>query len=288
MITLENNYLKISIAAKGAELQGLYSKETKIEYLWNADPKYWAKHSPVLFPIVGSLKDEHFKYDGAEYKLPRHGFARDHVFAAEKISDSEVVFTLSQSDETLKIYPFYFELKLIYKLIDRKLNLTYEVTNTGTNEMLFSIGAHPAFAVPNTPNTSYEDYYLAFNTDEKLTYWKLEDGLVANETESIELNGHKLNLKHELFYNDALVFKTMQSSCISLLNNKNDYGLHFHFEDFPFFGIWAAPDAPFVCLEPWCGVADGVNHNQELQQKEGIISLAPHKNWTRFWEVECF
>ena len=288
MITLENNYLKISIAAKGAELQGLYSKETKIEYLWSADPKYWAKHSPVLFPIVGSLKDEHFKYNGVDYKLPRHGFARDHVFAAEKISDTEVVFTLSQSDETLKVYPFYFELKLIYKLIDRKLNLTYEVTNTGTNEMLFSIGAHPAFAVPNTPNTTYEDYYLAFNTDEKLTYWKLEDGLVANETESIELNGHKLNLKHELFYNDALVFKTMQSSCISLLNNKNDYGLHFHFEDFPFFGIWAAPDAPFVCLEPWCGVADGVNHNQELQQKEGIISLAPNKNWTRFWEVECF
>lgn len=288
MITLENDYLKVSLNAKGAELQGLYSKETEIEYLWNANPKYWAKHSPVLFPIVGSLKDDHFKYKGKSYELPRHGFARDHVFEIEKTSSAEAVFTLTQSDETLKVYPFHFKLKLIYKLIDRKLNLTYEVINTGNETLLFSIGAHPAFAVPNTPNTNYEDYYLAFNTDEKLTYWKLEDGLVANETGNIELDGHKLNLKHELFYNDALVFKNMQSSCISLLNNKNDYGLHFHFEDFPFFGIWAAKDAPFICLEPWCGVADSVNHDHQLQRKEGITSLAPGKNWERFWEVECF
>lgn len=288
MITLENDYIKVSLAAKGAELQGLFSKETKLEYLWNANPKYWAKHSPVLFPIVGSLKNNSFTYQGKSYELPRHGFARDHVFNFEKISETEAVFTLTQNEDTLKVYPFYFELKLRYQLIDRKLNLTYEVKNTGNTELLFSIGAHPAFAVPNTPNTVYEDYYLAFNADEKLTFWKLEDGLVADETELIELGGHRLNLKHDLFYNDALVFKTLQSNCISLLNTKNDYGLHFHFEEFPFFGIWAATDAPFVCLEPWCGVADGVNHDQELTHKEGIVKLGVSENWSRFWEVECF
>lgn len=288
MITLENDYIKVSLAAKGAELQGLFSKETKLEYLWNANPKYWAKHSPVLFPIVGSLKNNSFTYQGKSYELPRHGFARDHVFSFEKISETEAVFTLTQNEDTLKVYPFYFELKLRYQLIDRKLNLTYEVKNTGTAELLFSIGAHPAFAVPNTPNTVYEDYYLAFNADEKLTFWKLEDGLVADDTALIELGGHRLNLKHNLFYNDALVFKTLQSNCISLLNTKNDYGLHFHFEEFPFFGIWAATDAPFVCLEPWCGVADSVNHDQELTRKEGIIKLDTGENWSRFWEVECF
>ena len=288
MITLENDYLKVAVAAKGAELQGLYSKETKIEYLWNADAKYWAKHSPVLFPIVGSLKNDSFNYNGENYKLPRHGFARDHVFNQEKISATEAVFSLTQTEDTLKVYPFYFELKLKYQLIDRKLILTYEVINTGKSELLFSIGAHPAFAVPNTPNTSYEDYYLAFNADEKLTYWKLDNGLIADETESIELGGHKLNLNHELFYSDALVFKTMQSNCISLLNTKNDYGLHFHFEDFPFFGIWAATDAPFVCLEPWCGIADGIDHDQELGHKEGIMKLDAGQSWQRFWEVECF
>ncbi len=288
MITLENDYIKVSLAAKGAELQGLFSKETRLEYLWNANPKYWAKHSPVLFPIVGSLKNNHFTYQGKSYELPRHGFARDHVFNFEKISETEAIFTLTQNEDTLKVYPFYFELKLRYQLIDRKLNLTYEVKNTGTAELLFSIGAHPAFAVPNTPNTVYEDYYLAFNADEKLTFWKLEDGLVADETELIELGGHRLNLKHDLFYNDALVFKTLQSNCISLLNTKNDYGLHFHFEEFPFFGIWAATDAPFVCLEPWCGVADGVHHDQELTHKEGMIKLDAGESWSRFWEVECF
>jgi galactose mutarotase-like enzyme len=288
MITLENDYIKVSLAAKGAELQGLFNKETRLEYLWNANPKYWAKHSPVLFPVVGSLKNNSFNYQGKNYELPRHGFARDHVFDFEKISESEGIFTLTQSEETLKVYPFYFELKLRYRLIGRKLNLTYEVSNTGTNELLFSIGAHPAFAVPNTPDTVYEDYYLAFNADENLTFWKLEDGLVADETKTIELNAHKLKLTRDLFYNDALVFKNLQSKCISLLNTKNDYGLHFHFEDFPFFGIWAATDAPFVCLEPWCGVADGVNHNQELSNKEGIVKLDAGKNWSRFWEVECF
>ncbi|MFC1222779.1 aldose 1-epimerase family protein [Pedobacter sp. BG31] len=288
MITLENDYIKVSLAAKGAELQGLFSKETKLEYLWNANPKYWAKHSPVLFPIVGSLKNNSFIYQGKHYELPRHGFARDNVFNFEKISESEGIFTLTQNADTLRTYPFYFELKLKYQLIDRKLKLTYEVKNTGTSELLFSIGAHPAFAVPNTPDTVYEDYYLSFNADEQLTYWKLEDGLVTNETKNIALNAHKLKLTHELFYNDALVFKNLQSNSISLLNTKNDNGLHFNFEEFPFFGIWAAPDAPFVCLEPWCGVADGVNHNQELSGKEGIIKLGAGKTWSRFWEVACF
>jgi len=288
MITLENQYLKVKLADKGAELQGLYSKETELEYLWNADPKFWAKHSPVLFPIVGSLKDNSYTFQGKHYTLPRHGFARDQVFIAEQQSDTEAIFSLKQTAETLKVYPFNFELKLKYELIDRKLNLTYEVKNTGKSAMYFSLGAHPAFAVPNTPKTVYEDYYLAFNDDEKLTYWKLADGLVEKETENIDLNGHKLNLKPELFDNDALVFKTLQSNCISLLNNKNDYGLHFHFEDFPFFGIWAAPHAPFVCLEPWCGVADSVDHNQDLVRKEGIIKLNKSESWTRFWEVECF
>jgi len=288
MITLENDYIQVSLAAKGAELQRLFSKETQLEYLWNGDDQYWGKHSPVLFPIVGALKNDSFTYKGETFHLPRHGFARDQVFEAEKISASEAVFTLKETEESLKVYPFRFELKLKYKLIERKLNLTYEVVNTGKNELLFSLGAHPAFAVPNTPKTDYNDYYLAFNADKKLTFWKLDSGLIAKDTGNINLNGHKLNLKHELFYNDALVFKTLQSNCISLLNTKNDFGLHFHFEDFPFFGIWAATDAPFVCLEPWCGVADDVDHNQELAHKEGIIKLDAGQNWERFWEVECF
>ncbi|WP_421945489.1 aldose 1-epimerase family protein [Pedobacter sp.] len=288
MVTLENDFLKAEIALKGAELQSLFSKETSIEYMWNGDANYWAKHSPVLFPIVGSLKNNSYTFKDKEYELPRHGFARDYDFAAEKTSDTEAFFTLTSTEEMLKNFPFKFELKLSYQLIERKLVLNYTVKNIDTKKIYFSIGAHPAFAVPNTPDTKYEDYYLAFNEDERLTYWKLEDGLVSTETETIELSRHRLNLKHDLFYDDALVFKSLQSNCISLLNTKNDYGLHFHFDDFPYFGIWAAKDAPFICLEPWCGVADSVDHNQKLIQKEGIIKLETGKSWKRFWEVECF
>ena len=146
MITLENAYLKVDLSAKGAELQGLYNKGTNIEYLWNGDSKYWGKHSPVLFPIVGSLKNNSFNYKGKNYELPRHGFARDYVFEIERATETEAVFTLTQNAKTLKVYPFYFELKLKYTLRDSKLNLTYEVINTGADELLFSIGAHPAFA----------------------------------------------------------------------------------------------------------------------------------------------
>ncbi|RZL62221.1 MAG: aldose 1-epimerase family protein, partial [Pedobacter sp.] len=256
--------------------------------MWNGNIEYWAKHSPVLFPIVGALKNNKYTFKDKEYELPRHGFARDYDFIVEKISDTEATFTLTYTEETLKNFPFKFELKLSYQIIDRKLVLNYTVKNIDTKKIYFSIGAHPAFAVPNTPETNYEDYYLAFNEDERLTYWKLEDGLVSEETETIELSRHRLNLKHDLFYNDALVFKSLQSNCISLLNTKNDYGLHFHFDDFPYFGIWAAKDAPFLCLEPWCGIADGIEHNQKLTQKEGIIKLENGKSWTRFWEVECF
>ncbi|MET4080509.1 galactose mutarotase-like enzyme [Pedobacter sp. UYP30] len=288
MITLENEHLKICVAEKGAELQNLISKETQIDYLWNADPKYWAKHSPVLFPIIGVLKDDSYFYNDKKYSLPRHGFARDHTFKILESGSHEASFLLSQSDETLKNYPFYFDLTITYKLLDDKLIVSYNVKNTGRDNLLFSLGAHPAFAVPNMPNTKYEDYYITFNEDIKLKHYDLVDGLVSDKMEEIVLSGHKLPLSHKLFKNDALVLKSLQSNCVSLLNTQNHHGLHFHFDEFPYFGIWAAPDAPFVCLEPWCGVADSTASNQQLTEKEGINVLASNQQWFRSWEVECF
>ncbi|MGY3052660.1 galactose mutarotase-like enzyme [Pedobacter sp. UYEF25] len=288
MITLENDHLKINVAEKGAELQNLISKETQIDYLWNADPTYWAKHSPVLFPIVGSLKNDTYFYKEKEYSLSRHGFARDHMFSIQKSQDNEATFVLKQNDETLKIYPFYFELAITYKLLDDRLIVSYVVKNTGQDDMLFSLGAHPAFAVPNTPNTNYEDYYITFNEDIKLKHYDLVDGLVSDKMEEIVLSGHKMQLDHKLFKNDALVLKSLESNCVSLLNTQNHHGLHFHFDEFPYFGIWAAPNAPFVCLEPWCGIADSIKSNQKLIDKEGINVLVSSKQWSRSWEVECF
>ena len=288
MIFLENEHLKASFSSKGAELQSLVSKATGANYLWDGNPEYWGKFSPVLFPVVGALKNGTYLFEGNEYKLPRHGFARDNEFKAEKISDTEAVFTLNQNEETLKVYPFNFTLKLHYKLIGTSLSCTYAVLNPGTNELLFSIGGHPAFAVPTNEKLNYNDYFLEFNKDENLTYYKINGDLIGDETDAIYMNNHSLPLTHQLFYKDALVFKTLKSDTISLKNTNNAHGLSFSFKDFPFFGIWAAKDADFVCLEPWCGIADGINHNQELKDKEGIIALPAKGNWARTWSVTCF
>ncbi len=288
MIILENNNLRAVIVNKGAELQSLYNKQTNIEHLWGGDAKYWGKYSPVLFPIVGGLKNDTYIYNNKQYQLPRHGFARDKVFEAKQMNDSEVTFTLVHDEETLKVYPFQFEFKITYTIAEATLFCTYNVKNTGTSEMLFSVGAHPAFAVPLVPNTLYNDCYLKFNETETLYRWKLQDGLIASTSELLNTVNSKLELKPELFYEDAIVLKGLKSNSIILGCNTHSNGLQFEYNDFPFFGIWAAKDAPFVCLEPWCGIADSVNHNQLLNEKEGINNLASNTNWQRTWSVTSF
>lgn len=288
MITLENELLKASFVQKGAELQSLKSKTSDIEYIWDADPKDWAKHSPVLFPIVGALKNNEYAYQGERYELSRHGFARDMEFELESKSANEVVFTLRSSPQTKKVYPFEFSLSLIYTLKSHGLSCTYKVYNPSQSDLLFSVGGHPAFATPVNETIGYEDYYLRFAQDEELVVSKIDDNLISDEVQTIILKDKVLPLKHELFYEDALVLKSLQSKKISLQNKVNTHGIHFSFEGFPFFGIWAAKDANFVCLEPWCGIADGVNHSGQLSDKEGIIILSAEEYWQRTWQVDIF
>lgn len=288
MILLENDYLKVTFSAKGAELRSIESKTNGLNYLWKGDAAYWGKFSPVLFPIVGALKDNKYLVEGKEYELSRHGFARDLDFGVQQINEGEVLFTLSSNADTLKIYPFQFTLGLRYQIFGAAVSCTYEVSNPDDKNLLFSIGGHPAFAAPLTAAVAYEDCYLDFDVDESLTFNKIKDNLISDETDMLNLDEGKLPLKHALFYNDALVFKQLHSKQISLRNTKNEHGLHFRFHDFPFFGIWAAKDADFICLEPWCGIADGVHHNHQLSDKEGIISLSPGQDWKRKWEVEIF
>lgn len=288
MVTLENDHIIALIAEKGAELQSLIKKDTGIEYMWSGDPAYWGKYSPVLFPVVGGLKNETYYYNDKAYQLPRHGFAREKNFTATHINDEEVVFTLTQDEQTLAVYPFDFTLQLRYKIEGNTISCTYEVHNPGENTLLFSVGAHPAFAVPLVKDTVYNDYYLQFSVAENLQRWKLVDGLIGTEVELLPAHNGMLPLEQSLFYEDAIVLKGLQSNCITLGSESHPHGLYFYFDNFPFFGIWAAKDAPFVCLEPWCGIADSVGHNQQLKDKEGINALAAKANWSREWRVECF
>ena len=289
MLQNSNGQLEVLVHPRGAELQVLKNLETGINHMWSGDAAFWDKHSPILFPIVGTLKDNTYRYNGRAYTLPRHGFARERTFLAEHVSEEALNFRLVDDAETREIYPFHFQLDLHYRLEGNRLYCRYTVTNTGEDPLLFSIGGHPAFAVPLKPEQeSYEDYYLVFSDSHELQRYKVINGLIGDETELIRLEAGRLPLTRELFREDALVLKGMPDQEISLLSSRHGHGLHFHFEDFPYFGIWAAPGADFVCLEPWCGIADSVHHNQELSTKEGILQIGAGEHWCRQWSVALF
>lgn len=288
IVSIRNEHLAVEFYTKGAELKSIVGIDSSINYMWRGDEQFWGKFSPVLFPIVGALKENTYEHQGKKYNLPRHGFARDMEFEHEVTNATEIAFKLKHSEETLQIYPFKFELILRYRLDGASLKCIYQVTNLNDKTMLFSIGGHPAFAAPLHNEGSYTDYFLQFNNDDELTFNHIVDNLISDQTTTIELKDKMLPLKHELFYEDALVFKNLKSNHIRLLNTKNYKGLNFHFEGFPFFGIWAAINADFVCLEPWCGIADSINHNQQLEEKEGMEKLAAGEIWERNWEVCCF
>lgn len=284
MITLSNNKLIVEINEKGAELQSICYNNT--EYLWQADAKYWGKHAPVLFPIVGELKDGKFSYDGCDYSLSRHGFARDKNFEVRDATSTSVLLTLKNDEESLKIYPFMFIFQVRFDIKGNTLMCKYIVQNTDVKTILFSVGGHPAFRVPLNSDLKYEDYFLKFNNDNVLKRYVLKDGLVTDETEKIYLNDQSLPLQHSLFYKDAIVLKDLTSNEIDITTKKDTHGIKFRFEEFPYFGIWAAKDADFVCLEPWCGIADNIHHNNLLINKEGINELTAGDRWERTWSIE--
>jgi galactose mutarotase-like enzyme len=284
MFTIENEQLKIMISSKGAELQSIFNKQTQLEYLWSGDPAFWAKKSPILFPIVGTLKNDIYYYNDKSYKLSRHGFARDMEFETEKQSRTVITFLLQSNEKTLLNYPFDFEFRIIYCIQDNNLRVSYNVSNTSVGEMYFSVGGHPAFKVPLVDGTLYNDYYLEFNEEETTPRWPIsKDGLIGTIPEPLLRETNVLPLTKELFLKDALVFKKPTSSVVTLRSDKTAHGFDFDFGDFPYLGIWAAKNAEFVCIEPWCGIADSVNTNQQLINKEGINKLNAGEIFERSW-----
>jgi galactose mutarotase-like enzyme len=266
--TLSNTKLAVTINHKGAELTSLRANNTSREYIWEGNPEYWGKHSPILFPIVGTLKDNSFTYSNKKYQLPRHGFARDMIFDLISKTQSEAIFSLQANEYTKSIYPFNFELQVIYILKDSDLVIKYKVFNKHSETMYYSIGGHPAFALPR----SFEDYSLGFESNENLISYELENDLLSDKTAQITFDGNQLKLNYSLFEKDALIFKELKSKQIQLLE-KNVPVLNFRFNDFPHFGIWTKMSAPFICLEPWVGYSDVIGTCGNIKEKEGIQKL---------------
>lgn len=291
MIYLENHLLKVAIRPKGAELTSIVRKDTGLEYMWNADPAFWPKSSPILFPIIGNLKKHEYQYNDKTYTLStRHGFARDlDTWTVSDQTADSATFSITDTPATLEVYPFHFTCAVKYQLKEATVLVTYEVKNEGEANMLFSVGGHPAFSVPVAPGTSYDDYYLQFEKIENAGSWLLSsDGFVENATRPLLENTDTLPLSKSLFYNDALILKDLASSTVSLRSKATPHGVDFSFEGFPYLGIWAAKDADFVCIEPWCGIADTVYASGNLFEKEGINNLAPKATFSRTWSVSLF
>lgn len=285
--SIENEFLKAEIKTKGAELCGLTDKGTQLNYIWKGDPAFWGKHSPVLFPIVGALKNNTYYYGDKAFELGRHGFARDREFDVFEQSADMIVFLLESNDETLQQFPFAFRFKIRYTLNKKELSVSYHIENPANEPLLFSVGGHPAFALPLVAGTAYEDYYLEFEQEETAGRWPISpDGLIEEAPVPVLNNSKKLPLSKPLFYKDALVFKQLRSQKLTLKTDKAAGGFEFSYPGFPYLGIWAAKNADFVCIEPWCGIADSVTSNQQLTDKEGINVLAPGGVFERTWSVK--
>jgi galactose mutarotase-like enzyme len=286
---ISNPILQVSISSKGAELQSIFHSLYFIEFLWQGDPTFWGKKSPILFPIVGGLKNGQYHYAGSTYSLPRHGFARDKEFSVTHQTDNSITFSLSEDEETLQHYPFAFILSITYTLEKNRLFVSYEVENSGQNQLYFSIGAHPAFALPMVKGTQFSDYYLDFNKTETAEKWPLnESGLIEDFPIPCLVNCNQYPLNKPMFYGDALVFKNLASNTIGIFSNKTAHGISVHYENFPYMGIWSARNADFICIEPWCGIADAANTQGNFIEKEGMNELATKEKFSRTWSVEVF
>ena len=269
-IYLSNEALKVTISTSGAEFKSII-KDGK-ELLWSGDPSVWPGQAPVLFPICGGLKNDKFIFKDKEYTQPRHGFARRSEFEVENVCDNKATFLLTSNEETLKNYPFNFEFRVTYKLDGSKISVEYDVRNTSDEVMYFSVGSHEAYSCPN----GVEEYSVIFEKPEAIN----TDALYSHEglmykAQSPDEGISELKLKNEYFENDALVFTELNSRKVTLKNNSTGYSIEVAFPGKDYFLIWTKPGASYICLEPWCGIADTPDTDYDFTKKKGINPLNP-------------
>lgn len=274
-VTLKNTQLTATLAEHGAELISLRRADDGLEYIWQGDPAFWGRHAPVLFPFVGRLKNDEYRYDGHSYAMGQHGFARDMDFTVIEQTEKEVSFSLKSTPATKKNYPFDFELILSYELTASGLQVRYQVENTGSAPMYFAIGGHPAFNVPLAENTAFSDYYLAYSPQKSRLRLPLVGPYVDEKNKTLAQTNTNIDFSRELFAEDALIYETKGFNAFSIRSDKTPRSVTLSYDAMPYIGVWSPypKDAPFVCLEPWCGFADTIESSGELVEKPGINRL---------------
>lgn len=268
LFQISNEQITIQADSLGAELKSLKTVAQGREYMWGADPAYWKRTSPVLFPFVGGLKDGVYRTGGREYPMGQHGFARDMEFQLKSQVASEIWFCLESDEETLQKYPYPFVLEIGYELAGRSVVVKWRVKNPGKETMYFSIGGHPAFLCPPDPAGKQTDCFLVFDQKERVVSSTIENGLVNGRTKTYVLQDGVLPVTAELFDDDALVIENHQAQSVALAGPDGRPYLTVDFEA-PLFGIWSPPgkSAPFICIEPWYGRCDSADFAGELKER---------------------
>lgn len=290
MITLRNQYLSVLVNEFGAELTSVKA-EDDADYIWQADPAYWKRHAPILFPIVGRLKDNQYVYQGKTYQMTQHGFARDQQFQVVDQTETAVTLLLNQNADTLAKYPFNFNLRVHFELHAHELAIRFTVENPSDQLMLFSLGAHPGFNVPFAGAGNFTDYFIRVAPKAKYRKIPLKPPY-SDPADPQELDFTKpLSLNHELFKNDALVLDLKgQQTTLMLANTQNDHGVAVSLTKAPYVGIWSPypKQAPFVCIEPWWGLADPINTTGHLEDKFAINRLSGHQSFEAGYQLSFF
>jgi galactose mutarotase-like enzyme len=285
MYVLKNDTLTVSISPIGAEIMSV--KRGDCEYMWQGDPEFWSSRAPLLFPVCGRSFGGVYTHEGKTYELTNHGFARRQEFAPKLVTDTELVLVLNANDDTRKVYPFEFELEVRYVLTGERLYSEVKVTNNGTTVLPATFGLHPGFNVP-FDNGSFEDWYLefaeectpnelmfsdtCFNTGKKRPY-PLKDSRI-------------LPLRHELFNIDA-IFMDRTSSSVTLKSDASQRSVTVNFSGFPYVGIWHKPQskAPYVCIEPWCGLPSFDGAIDDIMTKNDMLHLLPSHSHTYSYDI---
>ncbi|GBG94880.1 aldose 1-epimerase [Ligilactobacillus salitolerans] len=289
-VIIENEQIRAVINEHGAELSSLIAKKTGIDYIWSGDSKYWGRHSPVLFPIEGKLKDDHYFFAGKEYHMTQHGFARDQDFTVIEQDSSHAIFELTQNAATLEKYPFDFRLRLTYTIVNSELTLGYSVYDPADQDLYFAIGAHPAFKAPLMPNEEYSDYELEFSPAKTRHKIPLADSL-TDPKKQYPVDENHLSVSRELFKDDALIYNlNREETIITLADKAKTHGISLNTKDAKFVGIWSSYPAngQFVCIEPWWGLADPQDSDGELTHKYAINKLAPKTEFQAGFSVSVF
>ena len=274
----------------GAELSSFKFKN--IEYIWQANPAVWGRHAPILFPIVGKLRDNSYIFQGKRYTLGQHGFARDREFIVVDQSDSSVSMLLRSDERSKEIYPFDFQLKVTYSMQANGIRVGYEVRNMQHEKpMWFSIGAHPGFNFPLDSNESIEDYEIDFYNPalRHVDLYPLVGGYVSKEKLPLSISHGKLTVTGNLFDNDALIMDVNDPARISIRSRKSGKGVAMSYSDFRWLGIWAkSAEAGFICIEPWNGIADTVDHDQQLETKMGMNFLKAGDRYAVSYDIMIY